>query len=210
MAVRDVERLDDAISWLAARASRLGGAPMRPAVRCACRAASPRRDIFGVSSTVAGRICSQLMMIRNRPSLGAVRALRAFTVGRPRRARGHWEVFRPPVGVEEGCGYASSRVGHRGDGPAARAHRGRRRRHADARLRPAVADIGVVAADSAAALLGGEVGVAKGVVLEVHNGSDALGREHIVHAFRHRRPARGSARLSEEVDGDLRRRRECE
>ena len=124
MAVRDVERLDDAISWLAARASRLGGAPMRPAVRCACRAASPRRDIFGVSSTVAGRICSQLMMIRNRPSLGAVRALRAFTVGRPRRARGHWEVFRPPAGVEEGCGYASSRVGHRGDGPAARAHRG--------------------------------------------------------------------------------------
>lgn len=82
MAVRDVERLDDAIGWLAARASRLGGAPMRPAVRCACRAASPRRDIFGVSSTVAGRICSQLMMvIRNRPSLGAVRALRAFHCG---------------------------------------------------------------------------------------------------------------------------------
>jgi len=66
LAVRDVERLDDAIGWLAARASRLGGARVRPAVRCAGRAASPRRDIFGISSTVAGQICSQLM-IRNRP-----------------------------------------------------------------------------------------------------------------------------------------------
>ena len=40
------------------------------------------------------------------------------TVGRPRRVRGHWEVFRPPAGVDEGREDASPRVGHRGDGPA--------------------------------------------------------------------------------------------